>query len=304
MSALLLNQESLMLPVNARDQLHVRRIWCGDKPQGKPVLMFHGAAEDGLIFYSHGGRGLACWLAREGWQVFVPDMRGKGRSWPAINQHSDFGFHEVVTEDIPALGRLVGRMCPGQPQTWVTHSLGGPLAAAALIRDGADAYGVSQMVHFGARRLISAHSFKRRMLVDLLWNRIGRLGVSFQGYCPSDRLGLGTARESARSFHDGINWSTREQWIDSEDGVDYSQKSGRRPWVRSLYFASAADIAFGNPDDVRDFMHELGRHDGRMIVLSRDNGNMQDYSHTGILMHPDAELDHFPQMAEWMRDGA
>jgi len=292
-----------MLPINARDQLHVRRIWCGEKPQGSPVLMLHGMAEDGLVFYSHGGRGLACWLAREGWQVFVPDMRGKGRSWPDINQHSDFGFHNVVTEDIPALARLVSRLCPNQPQTWVTHSLGGPLAAAAVMRAGAQSLGVKQFVHFAARRLISSTGFKRRMLVDLVWNRCGRIAVSIQGYLPSDALGLGPARESARCFHDGINWSTREQWIDSEDGFDYGKKAGRRDWLRSLYFASEADVAFGNPDDVRDFMHELGRHDGRMIVLSKANGNVQDYSHTGILMHPDAELDHFPQMAQWMRDG-
>jgi len=290
-----------MLPVSGGDQLHVRRIWCGEKPVGAPVLMLHGTVEDGLIFYSHGGRGLACWLAREGWQVFVPDLRGKGRSWPGIDQYSDHGFHETVCDDLPALSKLIRRHCGEQPQIWITHDTGGALAAASLIRFGQEALNVDQLVHFGARRLISSNHLKKRLLVDWLWNRIGRLCVSFQGYLPAERLGLGTNRETLRGFHDGINWSTREQWIDSSDGFDYSEKVRKRHWIRSLYFASAADVALANPDDVRDFMHELGRHDGRMIVLSKAGGNRQDYSHTGMLLHPDAELDHFPELGQWMR---
>ena len=49
-------------------------------------------------------------------------------------------------------------------------------------------------------------------------------------------------------------------------------------------------------------MHELGHHDGRMLVLGRDEGNLRDYSHTGMLTHPEAEQDHFPQLLDWMRE--
>jgi len=300
--AVVVKQESLMVPVTGKVQLHLRRLWTGDKGAGQPVLMFHGAAEDGHIFYSHSGLGLACFLARNGCEVFVPDMRGKGRSWPAINQNSDFGFHEIVTEDIPALAATVKRLGGGREQTWITHSLGGPLVAAALARLGPEPLGVRQLAHCAARRQIRTTGFRRRLMVDLLWNRIGRLAVSFEGYLPATALGLGTARESRRCFHDGINWSTREQWIDSEDGFDYGATLARGRWLRSLYFASATDRAFGSPDDVRDFMHELGRHDGRMLVLGREGGSLRDYSHTGMLTHPEAEQDHFPQLLDWMRE--
>jgi predicted alpha/beta hydrolase len=298
----LVNQESLMVPVTGKVQLHLRRLWCGNKGAGEPVLMLHGAAEDGHIFYSHAGRGLGCYLAREGFDVFVADLRGKGKSWPAINQNSDFGFHELVTEDIPALSATVARLAGGREQTWITHSLGGVLAAAALARSNPAALGVRQLVHFGARRQIHVRGLRRRLLVDLLWNRIGRIAVAYEGYLAADRLRLGTARESERCYHDGVNWSSREQWIDSEDGFDYGASLRKRVWVRSLYFASASDRAFGSPDDVRDFMHELGRHDGRMLVLGRAGGNLHDYSHTGMLLHPDAETDHFPQLLAWLRE--
>ena len=36
-----------MVPVTGKVQLHLRRLWCGNKGAGEPVLMLHGAAEDG-----------------------------------------------------------------------------------------------------------------------------------------------------------------------------------------------------------------------------------------------------------------
>jgi len=291
-----------MVPVTGKVQLHLRRLWTGDKGAGEPVLMLHGAAEDGHIFYSHSGLGLACYLARNGCEVFVPDLRGKGKSWPAINQHSDFGFHEIVTEDIPAIAATVRRLGGGREQTWITHSLGGALAAATVARRGYEPLGVRQIAHFAARRQIGTTGLKRRLLIDLLWNGIGRLAVGFEGYLPAPALGLGSAPESRRCFHDAIEWSSSGQWIDPEDGFDYGATLARAPWLRSLYFASAADRAFGSPEDVREFMHEFGPHDGRMFVLGRAGGNLRDYSHTGMLLHPDAELDHFPQLLDWMRE--
>ena len=295
-------QESLMVPVSGRVQLHVRRIRAESQSGATPVLMLHGAAEDGHIFYSHSGQGLACYLARQGCDVFVPDLRGKGKSWPGINQHSDFGFHELIMEDIPALAAMVSREAGGGEQTWVMHSMGGPLAVAAIVRHGPEVLGVRQLVHFGARRQLRVTGWRRRLLVDFLWNRIGRIAVAFEGYLPANRLGLGTARESARCFADGMAWSAGDQWLDPEDGFDYGEAMRRHGGLRSLYFAAAADRAFGSPEDVRDFMHELGRHDGRLLVLGREQGNMQDYSHSGMLIHPDAELDHFPALLAWLRE--
>ncbi len=290
-----------MVAVTGKVQMHLRRLWCGDKGRGEPVLMLHGAAEDGHIFYSHSGLGLACWLARNDCEVFVPDLRGKGKSWPAINQHSDFGFHEIITQDIPALAATVGRLTGGREQTWVTHSLGGVLAVATLTRSGAEALGVRQLAHFAARRRVRAGGMRRRLLIDLLWNRIGRIAVAAEGYLPAPALRLGTARESGRCFLDGLRWAREAAWLDPEDGFDYGATLAAGVWPRSLYFASAADRAFGHPEDVRDFMHEIGHHDGRMLIVGSAAGGAADYSHTGMLLRPEAETELFPQLLDWMR---
>ena len=41
-----------MVPVTGKVQLHLRRLWTGDKGAGQPVLMFHGKL-DRNVTYSH-----------------------------------------------------------------------------------------------------------------------------------------------------------------------------------------------------------------------------------------------------------
>ena len=67
-------QQSLFIPCGAH-QLQVRHIQPRVAVHGEPILMVHGAIENGRIFYTESGKGLACFLARHGYQVYVADLR-------------------------------------------------------------------------------------------------------------------------------------------------------------------------------------------------------------------------------------
>ncbi len=58
--------------------------------------MLHGAVENGKIFYSDSGRGLAPFLARRGFDVYVGDLRGRGESRPHISRSSRYGQTEAI----------------------------------------------------------------------------------------------------------------------------------------------------------------------------------------------------------------
>ncbi len=297
-----LYRESIMVPVGRDVQLHVCRLQREATPPGGPILMVHGAAEDGRVFWSKDGRGLGPFLARAGFDVFVPDLRGHGRSWPGVESHSGFGLHELVTEDLPALVDAVARRSGDAAQTWIGHGSGGLLLAAALLR-GDRSLPVTRLVHFGVRRSLTTGGWRRRLLHDLVWHRVGRLAVALKGYLPARALRLGTQDESARCFYDLLNWSLREHWLDSGDGFDYSEalRKGRR-FPRSLYFAAASESAWSAPEDVRAFMQELGPHDARFVSIGEDNGNLADYDHLSMLLDPRAEQDHFPQLLAWLEE--
>ncbi|PTB97869.1 hypothetical protein C9994_00645 [Marivirga lumbricoides] len=80
--------------------LHLRRFFTPDAKAS--IFLLHGSIEDGRIFYSKSGKGLAPFLAQNGYDVFVADLRGKGKSTPNISPESDFGQKEAIMEDMPA----------------------------------------------------------------------------------------------------------------------------------------------------------------------------------------------------------
>lgn len=298
-----LKQETIMVSVKGGDQLHMKRLYVDQhQHSGLPVFMLPGMAEDGRIFYSSGTSGIANYLALHGYDVFIADHRGKGKSWPSIGERSEFGFHEVVNQDIPALIKALHKKNPHPQQIWVAHGWGGVLLSAYWARYGAVNADVSRMVHFASRRQLTVENWHKRILIDFLWHKVGGQAVGFNGYLPARGLRFGTMNESARSWRDSLNWSENSAWLDTVDEFDYGAAARARHFPPSLYFASALDRAFAHPDDCRKFIQELGPHNGRFVVLSKEGGNLHDYGHVDMLLNPDANQDHFPLVLEWLEN--
>ena len=104
------------------------------------------------------------------------------------------------------------------------------------------------------------------------------------------------------NYRDYLQWSSDSDWNDTEDGFCYGEAIRQQQLPPSFYFAAHGDKAYGHPDDVRQFVKELGPHDGRLMVLSRHGGNLQDYSHLDMLRHRDCEQDHFPLLLDWLQE--
>ncbi|WP_220495658.1 alpha/beta fold hydrolase [Oceanospirillum sediminis] len=118
----MIKQNSLFLPQQDH-QLHLRYITPEQPTDKAPVLMLHGAMEDGRIFYTESGKGLACYLAGKGYPVYVLDMRARGRSTPPFTQDNQHGQYESIAITIPAAHRFVSERHK-QPLHWIAHSWG------------------------------------------------------------------------------------------------------------------------------------------------------------------------------------
>jgi predicted alpha/beta hydrolase len=81
-------------------------------------------------------------LAARGVAVFLHELRGHGSSSLRAGRHGDWGYRELLLEDIPASLAAIGQVVPRQvPRILGGHSLGGQLACCrlALAPDDADA---------------------------------------------------------------------------------------------------------------------------------------------------------------------
>lgn len=279
-------------------QLHLRRLIPLQNARS-PVLFLHGAIENGRIFYSHSGRGLACYLADQGFIGYCADFAGRGLSQPQLSTGFNQSQHQVITRDIPALIEFVYQQHQ-QPLTIIAHSWGGVLLAATLARFPELINKVRAKVYFGTKRVISVRSLERKIKIDWLWNRLAPwLGLKY-GYVPARQWRFGADNEPTEFLSDTINWIKGAPFADITDGFDYAAASKQIDWPPSWHFAAVKDTVLGHPTDVQHFIQETGQQQGKYTLLGREQGYLQDYDHISMLTHPSANEDHFVKLNHWL----
>ncbi len=283
------------------DELHLRHLWAAST--GPPVLFVHGSIENGRVFYSNSGRGLAPFLARRGFDCYVADLRGRGASRPAISSSSHYGQTEAIVEDLAALAAAIEKRRGEILQHWVAHSWGGVLVSSHLARFPERIPRVASLTYFGVKRRILVRNLARLLMIDLGWRGIHTLVAAVVGYLPARRLGFGSDNETRRSHAQCRAWVRDGPWIDPGDGFDYGGALRAVSLPRCLYLAAARDGCLGNPQDVQAFIAESGPHECHFRLLARARGNLHDYGHISMLTHPDAERDHFPLVSSWIAGG-
>ena len=151
-----MQQESIYI-TEGEEQLHLRHIW--QRKGGVPIFMLHGLIENGFIFYTEKGKGLACYLAGQGFDVYVADLRGRGKSLPAINSQSTFGQHETITCDIALFLEKIQSINP-QKMHLIAHSWGGVLISSFLARYPNWLDKVHSKTCFGTKRVVTAKTME------------------------------------------------------------------------------------------------------------------------------------------------
>lgn len=291
-------QDSLYLP-DGDHQLHIRHIRREGKRVGEPVLMIHGAIENGKIFYSHKGKGLACFLAAQGFDVYVMDLRGRGDCKPRIQPNDQYGQTDTICHDIPLVLDFVHQRNT-QPIHLIAHSWGGVLASAMLIRFPHLVDKIKTQVYFGTKRRVSAFNLEVIVKIKFMWHFLAPKITKRLGLLPAKKMGFGSDDETIKSHGQGMKWTKTRHWIDEEDGFDYQQHSAKVNWPPTWFVAAIKDKALGHPNDVKRFMNEANYDQANYVLLAEQNGNKLDYDHINMLTHGECIDDHFTQLLTWL----
>ncbi len=280
-------------------QLHLAR-FCGNE-KGMPVFLVHGSMENSHIFYSGSGKGLAPWLASKGFDVFVADLRGRGKSKPHVDASARWGLREILEEDFSAMLEEIVRIKGELPQHWMAHSWGGVLQLAYLARWQPKAP-IASLTFFGTKRRIGTWSPKKLVMVNGAWGSLGEMLTRTYGYLPARKWKMGSDDESLQSYRETNKWVEEKAWLDPRDGFDYAAALKKQALPPALYITGSGDKVIGNPVDVHRLMLETGiNQTNQLMVAGKNSGFLHDYGHINLLTHADAPTDVYPKVEEWVR---
>ena len=294
--AITIKQSSFFVPCGEH-QLHVRHLT--SEGATTPILMLHGTIENGRIFYTESGKGLAGYLAQQGFDVYVADYRGRGLSTPSVKERNDHGYYDVITEDIPLLIKEVYQRTQKAMHV-VCHSWGGVMFGSSFIRFPELQDKVLSMVKFGTKRQVTVWNLERLLKVDLFWKFAAPLMTKSSGYLDAKKLGVGADSEPRRAIVESIQWVKKSQWIDPIDGFDYLATASKAKWPPTWHITGVSDYSLGHAKDVQLFMQECQNQNASFSLLSKKSGNLKDYDHIDILTAKEAVNDHFPKVKEFL----
>ncbi len=267
-----------------------------------PVLLIHGSIENSGIFFSKSGKGLAPFLVSHGFEVFVPDLRGRGESKPSISRKIRFSQAETIKEELPAIVKKVLELSGAESIHLGAHSWGGVLLLStyALFREQLN---VKSMVLFGSKKYIGIKSLLRFLRIELGWIGLGGFLSTIYGYFPAKEFGAGSDNEPNPYNRDTMRWVRSKSWVDPETKLDYGKILRSTKIPPSLIYAGVNDKVLGHPKDVKFLTEQAGIPEA-FQMLGKKYGNLHDYGHIDMLTHKDAKNDHFPEVAEFFKQNS
>lgn len=291
-------QHSLFVDLNTY-QLHVRQL-TPVQTVIAPILYLHGAVENGRIFYSHAGKGLAGFLADQGFIGYAADFAGRGLSQPLLADGLKHSQQQLICHDIPALIDYFYALHQ-QPLIIICHSWGGVVAAASLARFPHLIPKVKAKICFGTKRVISVRSLERLLKIDLIWNRVAPWLGRRYGYIPAKRWRFGADDEPQQFLCDTVAWINGAPFTDLSDHFDYKLACQQTAWPPLWHFAAEDDRLLGHPVDVQAFIEECGQQHARFSLLGKQQGYSQNYDHISMLTHSAAAAEHFTELTSWLK---
>lgn len=295
---------------------------------GPSVLLLHGLAATSAIV-DFPGRSLARWLAEQGFDVFVPEMRGHGQSeWPT----QSWGMRDYLTQDLPAIFDAICATSGRDELHWVGHSMGGILLMCHAIFCP-DPRLQSGLSIGSALTLCHGPSFYRRYIplrpLFESWLRRVPIGLFYRVIAPLLGRGLLSRLERAtvwpanlegehiRALHRlGFCDAPVKLLLDlvtsfEETGLSIGATADapafhfwqerHRLKLPLRMFAASRD--FNVPADSVIATAQALNNERRLTVFGKASGCQEEYGHCDLVVGRHAETEVWPHIRDWLGGG-
>ncbi|GGU56175.1 esterase [Pseudomonas laurentiana] len=274
-------------------ELAVTRLGLADQEQirGVPVILLHGSFSNRRFWYSPRGIGLGAHLARAGFDVWMPEMRGHGLS-PRNREYRQNRVADYARYDLPAIAAFVCEQT-GQVPHWLGHSLGGTTLAAALGGNWLGAEQVASAAFFGTQ---VSRIYWPLKIPPVEWT--SRLLLKRFVHLSGARLGRGPEDEPIGLALESMRWH----------GLFGRFGDKKQDWWAGLADVQVPVLAVAGAGDHQDpvwacrkLFEQLGSEHKQFVRLGADEG-FDNFGHVDMLVSKPAQVQVWPLVERWLHD--
>jgi len=270
-------------------------IYDQDSKGKQPIVLVHGSFTNRGFWISATGVGLARYLAEQGFDVWLLEMRGHGLS-PRNQTYKDNNIERYVSSDVPAVNDFIIEKT-GMKPIWAGHSLGGVVISTALASGNLAEIDVNGIALFGTQVV------RRRLGLQIPFvPTLGKLWFTFKQHEMDGRkLGIGPENEPAGIAKEYLNWmGLLGRW---------RLKSNKTPLKNKWQGLNIPVLAMVGKDDQSDpakycktFFDWCGSEQKEFKLLAAEEGYSRNYGHVDMIVSKEAAEEVWPSIAEWFNN--
>ncbi len=302
--------------------------WRENQP---PVFLCHGLGANRFNLDAPGKLSLAKWLSEKGFDAWVVELRGAGKSSRPTRKNEleyDWVFDDYVKRDIPAALGEIRRQTGDEQVHWVGHSMGGMIAYAYAIVHGGDhlrtlsTFASPSFSKLGNQLLDRAAAFRwiTKVFPRARYQNAGKLTALIM---PAFKETIGRLIANPRNVDNRAmmrlvwrtpadlpmsllaqlaDWYVEGGFWDGSGRIDYTQFLSKIE-VPALIMAGDFD-QLTPPEDIRLVFDRLSSPDKKYLSFGRAMGCVHDYGHIDLVLGNRAEQEVWPHLLRWLLDHA
>lgn len=287
-----------------------------ERPSAEPVMLLHGLAANRFTFHFP-NRSLATFLAAQGFDCYVPELRGAGRSDSPPG--SSWGLDDYTRLDLPAIVSAVLDASGKKSLSWVGHSLGGILLLLYAIENPADSPIVRGVtVGSAIDYRVGTSDFDKILLLRPLLDRLPKIPWGMVTHMAAPLIGrVRTPLESfnvwssnieagilRRVFANGFEVISTPVLTDLATMYETGGIRDREGTIRYLEKIDSIDfpvLLLGGSRDVQcpaaAVQHTAGLlSQGDAALFGREHGHLDEYGHFDLLLGRRAMTEVWPHI--------